>query len=400
MKKTKESYDKYKKIIIFGAGVTGEFVYDTLKKHGIKVDAFCDNVLGGKGKKNGIPILRLEEITKKNTENMLIIISVRDIETIVKQLEGAGRYKYCSLLEIYDLEDIPKKKTFMEKQKLEAAWYVHKHYIDKENLCLDTLDLVITERCSLNCKECSNLMQYYAKPIDYPLECIKKDVDNVLKIFKEIYEVRIIGGEPFMNKEIEDIISFLNHKFEVKRICIYTNGTIPLSNQQLENIKNKGKTWFSISDYGKLSRNIEGLIAVLNENEIGFERKKIEYWTKCASFNKHNRSIDQLKKIYYECCAKKLVTLLKGRIYPCPFIANAINLEAIPAKKTNFVDIADKNDINNKVKELLKDRKYFDLCDYCMGRPSVAFVKDKDKIKPCEQITMKLEYERIKNGEE
>ncbi len=36
---------------------------------------------------------------------------------------------------------------------------------DKNNNILNVkhLDLVLTEKCSLKCKDCSNLMQYYAK---------------------------------------------------------------------------------------------------------------------------------------------------------------------------------------------------------------------------------------------
>ena len=35
-----------------------------------------------------------------------------------------------------------------------------------KNLNLNSLDIVLTEKCSLKCKHCSNLMQYYEKPID------------------------------------------------------------------------------------------------------------------------------------------------------------------------------------------------------------------------------------------
>ena len=32
------------------------------------------------------------------------------------------------------------------------------------------MDVVITERCSLKCKDCANLMQYYEKPQNSDLE--------------------------------------------------------------------------------------------------------------------------------------------------------------------------------------------------------------------------------------
>ena len=33
-----------------------------------------------------------------------------------------------------------------------------------DKLNLKTIDIQVTERCSLKCKDCSNLMQYYERP--------------------------------------------------------------------------------------------------------------------------------------------------------------------------------------------------------------------------------------------
>ena len=43
-------------------------------------------------------------------------------------------------------------------------------YLKSNHLSLKTLDVQITERCSLKCKDCSNLMQYYTKPQNAEME--------------------------------------------------------------------------------------------------------------------------------------------------------------------------------------------------------------------------------------
>ena len=40
---------------------------------------------------------------------------------------------------------------------------------------------MITTKCSLKCRNCSNLMQYYTKPQDTELNQLFKSIDNLMK---------------------------------------------------------------------------------------------------------------------------------------------------------------------------------------------------------------------------
>jgi molybdenum cofactor biosynthesis enzyme MoaA len=62
------------------------------------------------------------------------------------------------------------------------------------------MDVVISERCSLKCVDCSNLMQFYESPQDISFNEILRDFDALLERVNHIYEIRLIGGELFMNK--------------------------------------------------------------------------------------------------------------------------------------------------------------------------------------------------------
>ena len=50
-------------------------------------------------------------------------------------------------------------------------------------LNVDSIDLMLTEKCSLKCKDCSNLMQLYAKPIDQDFEMVISSIDIFLNKF-------------------------------------------------------------------------------------------------------------------------------------------------------------------------------------------------------------------------
>ena len=69
--------------------------------------------------------------------------------------------------------------------------------------------MVLTEKCSLKCDGCSNLMQYYAKPIDEDFEQCIKSIDKFLNTVDYVFEIRVLGGEPFMYKRIYEVIEHL-----------------------------------------------------------------------------------------------------------------------------------------------------------------------------------------------
>lgn len=78
------------KIVIYGCGTTGRQVYKELQKRGLgsQIYAFCDGDLRQAGKQiEGIPILSVEEATKKYGEAAFLVASccVRDMVTTLQQ---------------------------------------------------------------------------------------------------------------------------------------------------------------------------------------------------------------------------------------------------------------------------------------------------------------------------
>ena len=57
-------------------------------------------------------------------------------------------------------------------------------------LFIRSVDLILTEKCSLKCKDCANLMQYYEKPINIESEELIGDLHDICSIADEINEIR------------------------------------------------------------------------------------------------------------------------------------------------------------------------------------------------------------------
>jgi hypothetical protein len=149
-----------------------------------------------------------------------------------------------------------------------------------------------------------------------------------------------------------------------KKIVVYTNATIPLKADEMKGFDNS-KLVFFVTDYGNLSKNTEKVKNILDEVNVAYRAVPPENWTDSAKIGKHSRSEVENQDIFDKCCGKNLYTLMYGKIYRCPFTANAERLKAIPDEKDNSVLVtADSSEISS----FLYGSKYTPACDHCNGR--------------------------------
>ena len=113
-------------------------------------------------------------------------------------------------------------KSYVE-YSLKAVESCHKSYFSTKKLFLKSIDIIITEKCSLKCKDCSNLMQYYAKAKDSDMDILFKSIDRFISSIDSLDEFRVLGGDPFMNKDLHKIINKLIEYDKCKKIVVYTN---------------------------------------------------------------------------------------------------------------------------------------------------------------------------------
>ena len=228
---------------------------------------------------------------------------------------------------------------------------------------------MVTTRCSLKCESCSNLMQYYDNPQNTEAKKILDSIDIISENVDDIAEFRLIGGEPLMNKSWDDITIGISDKHTDKQIFIYTNGTIAPKDEKLKKIEGR-KINFIITEYGHLSKNLNKLKDQLEKFKINFLSSPADHWVDCSSIKHHNRSVEDLKLVFKQCCVKYIYTLLDGKLYRCPFIANAAKLNAIPDNPYNYVNLFSGNPkIKDEIKRLVNVAKFFPGCNFCVGRP-------------------------------
>lgn len=135
-------------------------------------------------------------------------------------------------------------------------------------------ELVLTTRCTLRCESCNNLMQYFDSSNSYTctLEGIAKTLEALLAKIDSIYNVRIIGGEPLLFKDIDKVVKILDSSKKVKSFDIVTNATILPKPALLDALQASAKCFVSISDYTK-SPNLDIKLHIHKLQEILQARK-------------------------------------------------------------------------------------------------------------------------------
>tara|TARA_Y100001970_G_scaffold293483_1_gene440576 strand:- start:5282 stop:6517 length:1236 start_codon:yes stop_codon:yes gene_type:complete len=349
-----------------------EAIFNACKDNGIEVAALCDNETRKlKQDFGGAELIHTPDLPKKFPKARLII-AFHNIQEIVDQLSSMGYQEFYSSIELLKNYDPSKHQHKLAdsylKNKISIAIKSHELFFDESITYLRSLDIMITTKCSMKCESCANLMQYYkaAKNTD---DQILSAVEILSKNVDEISEFRVIGGEPLMNKQWADIVNGIVEQDNNRKIFVYTNGTIVPKTDQLKSFNGKNINFY-ITDYGNLSRNINKLEESLIDHKINYFRKPAGNWVDCSSIRKHNRTPKDNSILFQECCAKQLYTLLNGRLFTCPFIANAQELNAIPDNQADYVDLFSKNvDLKQKIRKLVKMNKFFPACDFCDGRP-------------------------------
>ena len=395
---TLKEVKKHRGVILFGTGNLGKIVLKALKLSEIKVLAIADNNESRWGSTwEGHKVISLSELAKSNKDDPVVIASL-NFPYMKGQLRDLGINNFFDSDFLFSETQINLKDCKTEwppercKEQIELYIYSVLAQRNKNKLSLNSIDLVLTEKCSLKCKDCSNLMQYYAKPIDEDFDNLILSLDKFLNNINYVREIRLIGGEPLIYKKVDLVIKKLLEYSNFETIHVYTNGTVVLKDEKMKCFQDK-KVLFKISDYGKISRNVSKLESKLEELKIRYITEKITRWQDCAKIEKFNRDPVLNKHIFGNCCENQGLTLLHGNLYLCPFSAHAENLKAIPEYREDKIDLKnlDSSQINKKLRKLYFDTEFLSACDFCNGRDHNV-----SKVEAAVQVKEPLKYNKIR----
>lgn len=240
--------------------------------------------------------------------------------------------------------------------------------VQRDKYIISRVAVSVTNQCSLKCRDCNNLMPYCKEKFTIDVKEQIRDLEKLLYYADGIINVEVIGGEPFVYRQLPELLQYLCDMPKIKFIEITSNGTILPSKEILELLKNP-KVCVLLSDYGKVnSEKANRTYRYLKQNQICVQNLKNREWIQGGNVEKRKKGRMRLKYEYFHCDARKdCRTLYKGRLYVCGRAPILDELELL-TDESSFVDIrkmnADKMIGRKRLYDFFKN-DYAESCAYC-----------------------------------
>jgi sulfatase maturation enzyme AslB (radical SAM superfamily) len=86
--------------------------------------------------------------------------------------------------------------------------YARLRFLVTRRVPVPILDFKITTRCTLKCRECASLMDFYGDKTHHTdsFELFKRRLDKLLSACDRIYYFTFIGGEPLVCKDLANMV--------------------------------------------------------------------------------------------------------------------------------------------------------------------------------------------------
>ena len=349
-------------VVVFGTGNFGKIIVQATKDCGITIEKICDSNTSNWGTMFcGFPVVSPDELNENDIVLLATNISNRNFQR-----------KFCESKEvrsIYNVEKILQESSWpLFYNELDLEWSLDRAQevidlyffdIDSENetnlLRVKSLDVVLTERCSLKCVDCSNLMQYYEKPIGAEVEVLIQTLRNFLEVVDHVSELRLIGGEPLVSKNVERVLDTIYEYSNFDKIVLYTNGTVIPKESLLKKFQDR-RVWIKISDYGPVSRKAELVASTCREWEINCIHEQVTEWEDVGRILFRGRTADENKVVFGNCCVNDTLTILHGQLYACPFSAHTDNLGVLKNAEADKVDMRNLENLKEKIRGIYKSK--------------------------------------------
>jgi len=361
-------------IVIFGAGVHGNMAYQSLRNRGRTVHCFCDNDVSKQGSTFcGLPVLAPSAL--KNIAEADIFIAATFFQGISQQLTEMGLGRFHDCLDLFSDTDLEKWHFDMPRERLRRHIDLYRYSIPQPSidapLVVKSLDVVVTEKCSLRCRDCANLMQFYVRPVDCDKEVLFAALDRFMAAVHRLGEFRVLGGEALLARGWTTVIERLLSFEHCERTVVYTNGTI-LPEDRVFDLLCNAKIAVDITNYGVLSRKFEEWTRRMDHLNIPYTATTSGLWQDCGRIERQNETPQERALKFINCCARDTFTLLHGRLYRCPFAAHAENLGAIPIVQEDRVDLMESEDdvecLRSRLVRFCAIEEGIYACRYCFGR--------------------------------
>ena len=212
---------------------------------------------------------------------------------------------------------------------------------------------------------------------DFHKREFKKSISGVDYIF----EYTLLGGEPFLHKELKQILEFINIEYgqKIGQVVVITNGAV-IPDKELLLLLKECNIMLSISSYLKsidYSTKFKELIRVLNENQIMYYvNSDIEWKDHCYPHIRYKCDESNLRE-HMKMCGYNVHSVNEGKLYYCEVAWGARKHTGFSDSEDDYIDLDGlrrKFDLTTSKLKIIEycmgninEKGYMEFCRYCAG---------------------------------
>ena len=257
------------------------------------------------------------------------------------------------------------KRSFSEKMNI---------VMSNSEIVIPFMDMDITTFCNFRCKRCAKLIPYFDKHRHFSAKEVAESLDLLTRYVDKIYVVSILGGEPFLNPELGDIIKLCFRNKKIQHLELTTNASIVPGDELLRIIKDCDldihiSNYRFVSNTHKKAR--EKFVKKLEEYAIRYEYQFHDIWLDFGEVEKHDYSETELHRMFIHCPMNSCAVYNDSKLYKCGR-TSYLYQHGIETGGDEVIDIK-KIKSRKEMQELI--RKFYSLkypraCQYCLSHPA------------------------------
>lgn len=302
--KLSEDWNGIQSIVLYGAGIVGGICKTLFERVDLEIPFVIDRDRKKQGTEwSGIPVIPYEEAEPKLQGKKIVVM--------------AGHTAYGSIVQFLRGQGMEEFRDFCNVGHFMSEWL----WSAKQMNCVFHVDMTITTKCTLNCRHCNLFIPYHKEHLHFSFEELKRSIDLFFERIDFVTYFGLIGGETFLNPDLERLIGYLgeNYRKQIGKITVITNGTVAPADSLLRAIK-QYDMYLSISDYTDAvpyGRKMEALVERARGYGIDYYRNPSIVWTDFGfPQNPVKRTPEELEE-HLKSCRPNWNALHDGKFYYC-----------------------------------------------------------------------------------
>ena len=368
------------KVFLWGAGKIGSVVAYAMEQRGWKFNAFIDSAKEKQGNTYCEHTIISPKELNKERQKVLIILSCAFPNIIYELKEKGYTNVYTPTFLLKEIDFTGYEGELTSEYAIRIVENALRNYVlyYKRGIPIERLLFMVTDKCTLRCKNCDAYIPYHAHPVEDSIEVIMESFNRILDVCEYVDTVDILGGEPLVHSDIDSIVKFFVDEKRCNKVTIISNGTI-MPSPNLLKILQSPKCTFRLSDYGKLSLRKEQLIDEFKNKNIQYELTNYQYWDTVPLIQRTDENQQQLD-YKFASCTTNLFYIKRGKMFCCTFCVglSSLGMNLIPDFQNNYVQLINvpKENVGINIEMFIKqvhERKHIEACKYCPGSHCLQF---------------------------